>query len=555
MTVVLLDPQNPDVLPFAAAKLVNGPVQVTEDVAASVLWALPHAEVASGDDGDPVTVLISTEREHPFVVARLERGEVLLAPPPPAPPRPGSKLLDAVALMDHLRTGGPWESRQTHESLRRFLIEEVYELLDAIDVGTAADVRDELGDLLLQVLFHARVAADDPNEPFDIDDVAQAFIDKVTRRTPGVLSGEHSDLERQIADWEAAKSAERERGSILDGIVTTAPALLLTQKVLERVAAAGFPRSQVDPALLEVSVEMGADSVEDATRQRALDLMDAVFAAEARAAQDGITPATPEQWLYYLGVPAAPEPAAEPATAAFESPQSPPAPVETLPPTEAFPAPAYQESEWPSQQEWPERTDELPVVPPSASEAQAATDPMAVGRYFPPEPQYVAPESEPGAEFGTGESGPVAYRDPADLDPPITHFPTVIRAVQSDPIVGPPAQTREANGPRHAAADADVDSDQELESADPEPEAGVEAETAAEPEAVAESEEPEPEPDEEPEPPAPKPPFTIRESPEPEVVSTIPRPANADDLVGRTVRRPRPDEPSGRVIFTTEEPR
>lgn len=196
MTVVLLDPKHQDLLPFAAAKLVNGPVQVTEDVSASVLWALPHAEVAVGDDGDPATVLISTDREHPLVVVRVDRGEVFLTPPPEPEVvrRPGTTLLDAVELMDRLRRTGPWESQQTHESLRRYVLEEVYELLDAIDVGTVSDLRDELGDLLLQVLFHARIAADDPTEPFDIDDVAQGFIDKVTRRTPGVLSGEHSDL-------------------------------------------------------------------------------------------------------------------------------------------------------------------------------------------------------------------------------------------------------------------------------------------------------------------------------------------------------------------------
>ena len=267
---------------------------------------LSHAEVATGDDGDPATVLVSTDRLHPLVVVRVDRGEVLLSPPikPEPPERSGSTLLDAVELMDHLRTTGPWESRQTHESLRRFVLEEVYELLDAIDVGTVTDLRDELGDLLLQVLFHARIAADNPSEPFDIDDVAQAFIDKVTRRTPGVLSGEHSDLERQIADWETAKAAERASGSILDGIVTTAPALLLAQKVVERVTAAGFPYSRIDPALVEISVEVGADSVEDATRQRALDLMDLVYHAEGRAAQEGGSLTTPEQWLFYLGVPA-----------------------------------------------------------------------------------------------------------------------------------------------------------------------------------------------------------------------------------------------------------
>ncbi len=95
-------------------------------------------------------------------------------------------LLDSVALMDTLRRNGPpWESTQTHHSLRRYLLEEVYELLDAIEVGDQVELKEELGgDLLLQVLFHARIAADDPDAPFDIDDVARSFTSKVMGRTP-----------------------------------------------------------------------------------------------------------------------------------------------------------------------------------------------------------------------------------------------------------------------------------------------------------------------------------------------------------------------------------
>ncbi|MFT4202071.1 MazG family protein [Gordonia sp. (in: high G+C Gram-positive bacteria)] len=488
MTVVLLDPQSPDLLPLAAARLVNGPVLVTEDVAASVLWALPHAEVAATDDGDPMTVLISTDRTHPLVVAREQRGEVVLAPPAEPAPRSGTKLLDAVALMDRLRTTGPWESRQTHESLRRFVLEEVYELLDAIDVGTTQDVRDELGDLLLQVLFHARVAADDPDEPFDIDDVAQAFIDKVTRRTPGVLSGEHSDLQRQIDDWEAAKAAERDQGSILDGIVTTAPALALTQKVLERIAAAGYPRSQVDPALLDVSVEMGSDSVEDATRQRALDLMDMVREAESRARQDGVELAEPAQWLYYLGaasvdVPAAPEPVA-PA----------PAPDPAFPTPTAQPVPTAQPAQQPAFQPVSEPTTDPQRYTIERVEQQPAVEPPEPAAFYPPEPQYVAPES--GSRF-------VESDGKVDPDPVITQFPTVIQANPVAPVVASSSDAASTQGGDKRTAKGDE-------------------------------------------------PWTIRVSDEPEVTTTVPRPDNAESLVARPVRRPAPDEPSGRIIFTTE---
>ncbi|MFT3899315.1 MAG: MazG family protein [Gordonia sp. (in: high G+C Gram-positive bacteria)] len=480
MTVVLLDPQHPDMVPVSAVKLLSGPVQVTEDVDASVLWAFPRAQAAQGDDGDPMTVLLSTDPDHPFVRARADRGEVVLGRTDPPPPRPGETLLDAVALMDRLRTTGPWEQRQTHESLRRFLLEEVYEVLDAIDVGTTDDLRDELGDLLLQVLFHARVAADDPTDPFDIDDVAQAFIDKVTRRTPGVLSGEHNDLRRQIADWETAKAAERQRGSILDGIVTTAPALALAQKVLERVAENGFPRSQVDPGLLDVSVEMGSDSVEDATRQRALDLMDMVYTAEARAKQDGVTLSEPAQWLHYLGVDAPPAATAAPATAA-------PAPAAPAP-TPAAPAPAAPAPAAPA----PTPAATAPPTP-----APPTTIPVPTAPY-PEQPDRGPRPTAPRTVEGDGT---------ADAERTVTQFPVVIQPASHDPIIVEKKPTKPAK-----------------------PKVRVEDKAAKRGKA----------------------PVTVRESDEPEVTSTVPRPANADSLTARPKRRPEPDDPSGQIVFSTE---
>ena len=83
----------------------------------------------------------------------------------------GGWILDAVAIMDTLRTSGPWESEQTHDSLRRYLLEETYELFDAVHGGDLNELRDELGDVLLQVLFHARIAEEATQHAFDIDDV------------------------------------------------------------------------------------------------------------------------------------------------------------------------------------------------------------------------------------------------------------------------------------------------------------------------------------------------------------------------------------------------
>lgn len=301
MTIVLLDPSRPDLIPIRARGLLSGAVLVTEDVPAAALWQFDHVEPAvedsaGTDSGHDDTVLISTDAEHPIVRARIARGDTVIA----ARRVPGSALLEAVALMDTLRRNGPWESRQTHASLRRYLLEEVYELLDAIDHDDPAELCEELGDLLLQVLFHARIAADDPDAPFDIDDVARSFTRKVSGRTPGVLSGAHADLETQIREWEERKAAEKNRGSVLDGIATTQPALALTQKVLERLTAADYPVDTIDPDVLTVTVTAGDDSVEDTARRRTLALIDAVRAAETRARQADLTLTTRDAWLTAL---------------------------------------------------------------------------------------------------------------------------------------------------------------------------------------------------------------------------------------------------------------
>ncbi|MDL9938484.1 MazG family protein [Gordonia sp. ABSL1-1] len=296
MTVVLLDPTRPDLIPIRARRLLAGTVLVTEDVPAAILWALDHVEPATDDNIDRDMALVSTDPHHRLVRTALARGDELIAVPVPS----GSALLEAVALMDTLRRNGPWESRQTHTSLRRYLLEEVYELLDAIDADDPRELAEELGDLLLQVLFHARIAADRPDEPFDIDDVARGFTAKVSGRTPGVLSGAHADLETQIREWEERKAAEKQRGSVLDGVATTQPALALTQKILERLTAAAFPVDLIDPALLTIVVIAGDDSIEDRARQRALKLIEQVRGAERHARAVGLTLDTRAAWVAAL---------------------------------------------------------------------------------------------------------------------------------------------------------------------------------------------------------------------------------------------------------------
>ena len=142
-------------------------------------------------------------------------------------------------MMDKLRTAGPWESEQTHDSLRKFLLEETYEVLDAVHSGNADQLREELGDVLLQVLFHARIAEDAPLLPFTIDDVATTLMRKLGNRVPGVLAGQSISLEDQLSQWEERKAAEKSRNSVMDDVHTGQPALALAQKVIERVSKAG----------------------------------------------------------------------------------------------------------------------------------------------------------------------------------------------------------------------------------------------------------------------------------------------------------------------------
>ena len=303
MTVVLLDASRPDLIPAGAVALLADTVAVTEEVHPSLLWQLPSYILVGLVGDDRTKTLVSSDREHPAVVERLKWGEDVVE----GGAMPGGTLLRAVELMDRLRRLGPWERQQTHHSLRRYLLEEVYETLDAIDNGTPDELRSELGDLLLQVLFHARIAADSATGSFDIDDVAQSFIDKVSYRTPGVLSGEHEDLDRQIDEWEAAKAAARvrEQSSVLDGIVTTQPALALVQKIFERLAGADFPVAAVSPSLYRVDIPFrkhAAVSVEDDLRRRAISLMDQVRAAEQAADADEVQLRDENTWRKYLGM-------------------------------------------------------------------------------------------------------------------------------------------------------------------------------------------------------------------------------------------------------------
>jgi XTP/dITP diphosphohydrolase len=185
----------------------------------------------------------------------------------------GTELLRAVGVMDRLRDpdgGCPWDLEQDHASLGRYLVEETYELLEAIESGEDDDVREELGDVLLQVLFHARIAAE--RRAFGIDDVATALVDKLVRRHPHVFdaeaSGAAADAEDVQRRWDRLKADEKggDRGP-LDGIPAGMPGLALLDALLRRVRRLGMLPSE--PADIVEALRRTVDALDGAPREDA----------------------------------------------------------------------------------------------------------------------------------------------------------------------------------------------------------------------------------------------------------------------------------------------
>ncbi len=213
----------------------------------------------------------------------------------------GSQLQRLVEVMDQLRSPGgcPWDAEQTHESLLKYLLEESYEFVDAVQSGNRVDMREELGDVLLQVYFHARIAQDDLNDPFTIEDVAQSIADKLIRRHPHVFSdGVVQDSAEVVHNWEAIKKLEKGRTSALDGVAMSQPALALIEKLLYRASKFDVDvvvpevvdlekpadESAVGQALLTVIAWAHANGVdaESALRKEAMRLSQQIAAIEAR---------------------------------------------------------------------------------------------------------------------------------------------------------------------------------------------------------------------------------------------------------------------------------
>ena len=185
-------------------------------------------------------------------------------------------LRAAAETMREVRERCVWSQQITHRDLVPYLIEESHEVIDAVENGTRDDLREELGDLLWQVLFHSAIAAQDPDDPFDIDDVAATLTEKMVRRHPHVFAGEVATTpEEVLLHWNAAKAAEkRTRRSVLDGIPRGMPALALAQKIVGRAAGAG--------------VVAGADAAAGAARPSSeSELGDALLALVAVARAEG----------------------------------------------------------------------------------------------------------------------------------------------------------------------------------------------------------------------------------------------------------------------------
>ena len=166
---------------------------------------------------------------------------------------PGARLLDVVATMDRLRSPGgcPWDAQQTHDSLAPYLLEEAYEAFEAIEDEDSDALREELGDVLLQVAFHSRLA-EERDEPgrWTIDDVAAGLVDKLVRRHPHVFGDlQVQGAEEVVTNWDAIKAAEKGRASAVEGVPLSAPALTLAHTLQRKAAKLGVPADLVAPEL------------------------------------------------------------------------------------------------------------------------------------------------------------------------------------------------------------------------------------------------------------------------------------------------------------------
>ena len=175
-----------------------------------------------------------------------------------------SELLRLREVMDKLRSPGgcPWDAEQDHESLLKYLLEESYEFIEAVENKDRTSMQEELGDLLLQVYFHSRMAEEDADNPFNVEDVAKTVTDKLIRRHPHVFGGTKIESSSEVLEnWEAQKAAEKGRTSIIDGVPLAQPALPLAAKVLYRMNKLNFELEVDKPT--KISEQLNQDQFGD----------------------------------------------------------------------------------------------------------------------------------------------------------------------------------------------------------------------------------------------------------------------------------------------------
>lgn len=303
MTIIKLDSRFPTAIPLEAASLLTGEVSYTEEVPIRVRWAIADA---GGHSVSQAEILVTTDMGNDEVLDRLDAGEKVYsvelddAPDPAAPaarvvaapqqdsvqepePKPVAEpgaepvaepltpqeqlaaarlphVVEAVDIMAAARRTGQWEARQTHRSLLPYLIEETYEFVDAVNEG--GDIRSELSDLLLQILFHAEIAED-----FDFDDVATDFILKMRARQPYLFDG-------TVAEGEMVSEEEQERlwaygrGRPRSNPATQLPALTLAEEAIRRARALGLSDADIPVEILVPTPGLETESgAEERTRQ------------------------------------------------------------------------------------------------------------------------------------------------------------------------------------------------------------------------------------------------------------------------------------------------
>ena len=175
-----------------------------------------------------------------------------------------SELLRLREVMDKLRSPGgcPWDAEQDHESLLKYLLEESYEFIEAVENKDRTSMQEELGDLLLQVYFHSRMAEEDADNPFNVEDVAKTVTDKLVRRHPHVFGNTKIESSSEVLEnWEAQKAAEKGRTSIIDGVPLAQPALPLAAKVLNRMNKLNFELEVDKPT--KISEQLNQDQFGD----------------------------------------------------------------------------------------------------------------------------------------------------------------------------------------------------------------------------------------------------------------------------------------------------